>query len=108
MTLSDLILEYVDASKRADKLVSHLRDGKIDWRINQDAVELEETLAAYTKAFTSHRLDMVAFECAKVEDMLNTLRKPLLRRFLAALSHPHIHAYRRTRMREEYIANNPI
>lgn len=63
MTLSDLINEYVSASKRADKLIVGLHSG-FTWRSSQDAVELAETLKGYEKAFREHGLHSVALECS--------------------------------------------
>lgn len=80
MTLSDLILEYVDASKRADRLVSHLEEisgshaGRLSWQDNQRCIELCETFREYGKAFHVHGLHSVALECALTEARMNKIR----------------------------------
>lgn len=78
MTLSELVLEYVSVSKRVDVSLHKLSNG-IDWRKNQDALELEERLSELQGEFRKHGLHTVALECALQEKQLNDLRIMLLR-----------------------------
>lgn len=74
MTLSELILEYVAVSHRVEKLISHLELKGIDWRSNQDGIELGETLREYGREFQKHGLHAVALECSLSENRLHKLR----------------------------------
>lgn len=78
MTLSELVLEYVSVSKRVDVSLSSLKEG-IDWRKNQNALELEERLSEFQTEFRRHGLHVVALECALQEKQLNDLRIMLLK-----------------------------